>query len=58
VAFNKVISNPKAIEYIYNKLKNHGVLEIYLFKGLAVMYALREGDENMLQLATVGTRNS
>jgi hypothetical protein len=59
VAFNKVISNPKAMEYIYNKLKNHGVLKkFYLFKGLAVMYALREGDENMLQLATVGTRNS
>jgi hypothetical protein len=33
-------------------------LKFYLFKGLAVMYALREGDENMLQLATVGTRNS
>jgi hypothetical protein len=56
-AFNKVISNPKAIEYIYNKLKVYGVLKkFYLFKGLAVMYALREGDENMLQLATVGAQ--
>jgi len=54
---NKVISNPKAMELIYKKLKKHGVLQkFYLFNGLAVMYALREGDENMFQLATVGAQ--
>ena len=54
---NKVISNPKAMQYIYKELKDYGVLKkFYLFKGLAVMYALRKGDENMLQLATVGAQ--
>ena len=54
---NKVISNPKAMRHIYNKLKDHSVLKkFYMFHGLAVMYALREGDENMFRLATVGTQ--
>jgi hypothetical protein len=54
---NKVISNPKAMQHIYNKLKDYGILKkFYLFNGLAVMYALRDGDEDMFQLATVGTQ--
>jgi hypothetical protein len=59
VTLNEVISNPKAMQYIYNKLKDYGVLKkFYLFKWLAVMYALREGDDNMLKLATVGAQET
>ena len=54
---NKVISNPKAMQHIYNKLKDYGMLKkFYFFNGLAVMYALRDGDEDMFQLATVGAQ--
>lgn len=57
VTLNKVISDPEAMQYIYNKLKDSGVLKkFYLFKGLAVMYALRKGDENMFKFATVGAQ--
>ncbi len=58
-ALNKVISNPKDMQYIYNKLKDYGVLKkFYLFKWLAVMYALREGDDNMLKLATLAAQET
>jgi hypothetical protein len=54
---NKVISNPKVMQHIYTKLKDYGMLKkFYLFNGLAVMYALRDGDENMFRLATVGAQ--
>jgi len=54
---NKIISNPKARELIHKRLKGfEAVKEFFIFKGLAVMYALGRGDERMFQLATIGSQ--
>jgi hypothetical protein len=56
-ALNKVVSNPRAREHIHKKLKEYeAIMEFFIFKGLAAMYALRRGDENMFQFATTGSQ--
>ena len=53
--FNRVISNPKAIALIRNKLKRCGLLQkFYEIMALAFLYAVKEGDLSFEQLLRAG----
>jgi hypothetical protein len=50
-----VISNPKAIELIYNKLKKNGLLQkFYEIMALTFLYAVKEGDLSFEQFLRTG----
>jgi hypothetical protein len=52
--FNRVISNPKAIALIDNKLKKYGLLQkFYEFMALTFLYAVMEGDVPFNQLLRI-----
>ncbi len=56
--FNRVITNPKAVALIYNKLKKFGILQIfYEFMTLIIMYAIRESDVSFDQLLRIADVN-
>jgi hypothetical protein len=58
VAIKKIVSKPEALEIIHCKLKEYGLLErFYHFMGMAVVYAIRDGDERMLQYANIVVQN-
>jgi hypothetical protein len=54
----KVISNPEAVKFVYNKLKKYGVLQKYYeFMVSSFMYTLIESDEERFyQFATIAVQ--
>lgn len=54
---NQIMSNPKALEIIYTKLKDYGVLDkFYYFMCSALMHVLMEEKEKVLKLATIASQ--
>jgi hypothetical protein len=49
-ALNRIVSKPEALEIIHHKLRKYGRLEdFFLFNGLAVIYAIMQGDKMMFK---------